>query len=52
MGWGGSYRGGVGHVGMGWSGNYRVLNLEMPQGIKSDRTIMELQVIESITPNY
>ena len=58
--WGGSYRGKVGHAGwdmvghirVGCLGNYRVLNLEMPQGIKSDKTIMELQVIESVTPKY
>ena len=31
-------------------GNYRVLNLDMPQGIKSDRTIMEMQGIEFLTP--
>ena len=42
----------VGHIRVRLGGNYRVLNLEMPQGIKSDRTIMELQVIESLTPNY
>ena len=45
MGWGGSYQCGVG-------GTYRVLNLEMPQSIKSHRKIMELQVIESLTPKY
>ena len=47
QGWGGSCRDWV-----GWGGNYRVLNLEMPHGIKSDRTIMELQVIECLTPKY
>ena len=41
---------GVGHIRVG--GNYKVLNLEMPHGIKSDRTIMELEVIESLTPKY
>ena len=60
---GGSCRGGMGYVRVGWvmqgwdvvghirvgkDGNYRVLNLEMPQGIKSDITIMELQVIGSL----
>ena len=42
----------VSHIRVGWDGNYRVLNLEMPHGIKSDRTVMELQVIESLTPKY
>ena len=42
----------VGHIRVGWGGNYRVLNRGIPQGIKSDRTIMELQVIESLTLNY
>ena len=32
--------------------NYRVLNLDMPQSIKSDRTILEMQGIESLTPKY
>ena len=35
MGYGWSHQDGVG-------GHYRVLNLEMPQGIKFDRKIMEL----------
>ena len=63
VGWGGSYRGGVmwGRpcrggvvwVMLGWvmQGLGRV-NLDMPQGIKSDRTIMEVQGIESLTPKY
>ena len=28
------------------------VNLDMPHGIKSDRTIMEVQGIESLTPKY
>ena len=52
QGWGGSCRDEVGWVISVWGGNYRVLNLEMPQGIKSDRIIMKLQVTESLTPKY
>ena len=52
MGWGESYQGGLGHIRVGWVGNYRVLLLEMPLSIKSNRTIMELQVIESLIPKY
>ena len=36
MGWGGSYRDGMGWIISEWGGNYRILNLEMPQGLKSD----------------
>ena len=43
--------GGVGHTRVGWGGNYRVLNLEMHR-ISNLTTIMELQVIESLTPKY
>ena len=52
QGWSGSCRVGVGHAGMEYGGNYRLLNLEMPRGIKSDRTVMEMQDIESLTPKY
>ena len=41
-------RGGVGWFMQGLGG----VNLDMPQGIKSDRTIMEVQGIESLTPRY
>ena len=36
----------------GWGGNYSILNLDIPQGIKFDRTIMQLQGIESLIPEY
>ena len=66
QGWGGSCRSGVGHVGVGWvipgwggMGHTGVghaglggVNLDMPPSIKSDRTIIEVQGIESLTPKY
>ena len=57
---GGSYRGGVGQAGMGCGWSYQGgVGLELQgtesrnaTGITSDRTIMGLQVIESLTPKY
>ena len=46
--WDGSCRGGVVWIMQGLGG----MNLDMPQGIKSDRTIMEVQGIESLKPKY
>ena len=43
--------GGVGHAGVGHAGLDGV-NLDMPQGIKSDRIIIEVQGVESLTPKY
>ena len=53
--WGGCVMQGwgrVNHIRVWKSGNYRVLNLEMSQDIKSDRTIMEMQDNKSVTPKY
>ena len=57
--WGGSCRGGLGDAGWGGVGHAGVghaglggVNLDMPQSIKSDRTIIEVQGIESLTPKY
>ena len=53
QGWHMSCRDETGWVISGW-GRWELqgTDLEMPQGIKSDRTIMEMQDIESLTPKY
>ena len=43
----------MGYVGVGWVMQALCgVNLNIPQSIKSDRTIMEVQGIESLTPKY